>query len=264
MNIPRFTAAQRIFHLLLMLSFMLQAATGLGRMYVETGFGQGLCRLFGGYEQALAVHKAVGWFMIALFAAHLVYLAVTARGAAREDSLLPAARDLGDVLRHLRWFVGLGPEPRFERWGYWEKFDYWAVFWGMAIIGGTGLMLGHPLATSEVLPGWSLNVAFWVHRIEALLAIGHVFVIHFFATHLRRRNFPVDTAMFCGTVELAHVRVERGDWIERLERQGRLETVPTPQAAGRRAVAAVFGLTMVAAGLYLLIGGLVNAPGVTW
>jgi hypothetical protein len=39
------------------------------------------------------------------------------------------------IYRHSRWFLWLGPKPRFDRYTYWEKFDYWAVFWGMVIIG---------------------------------------------------------------------------------------------------------------------------------
>ena len=45
---------------------------------------------------------------------------------------------------HIRWFVGGGPRPRFDRFTYWEKFDYWAVFWGMGIIGASGLLLWFP------------------------------------------------------------------------------------------------------------------------
>jgi len=267
MRIRRFTLAQRLFHLLLMLCFMLQAATGLARMYVETGWGRSLARVFGGYESALSVHKAGGVALLVLFGLHLAYLVfgVGWRRLAGPDSLLPRPSDLGDFFRHLGWMLGLRPEPRFERWGYWEKFDYWAVFWGMVIIGGTGLVLYDPVASSRSMPGWGLNVAFWVHRIEALLAIGHVFVIHFFIAHLRRRSFPMDRAMFEGSVDLAHARQEKGAWIERLAAEGRLDEMSGQEArAGARAAYYAFGLSMVALGLYLLVGLLANAGRITW
>lgn len=41
-----------------------------------------------------------------------------------------------------------------------------------------------------------------VPRIEAMLAMAHVFIIHFFISHLRRYNFPMDLAMFEGSVDL--------------------------------------------------------------
>ncbi len=57
MRIRRFTVPHRLFHLLLMLSFSIQAVTGLSRMYIETAWGRSLAALFGGYGGALTVHK---------------------------------------------------------------------------------------------------------------------------------------------------------------------------------------------------------------
>lgn len=265
------TAVQRAFHLLLMLSFLIQAATGLGRMFMETGWGQALCSLFGGYEAARVTHIYVGLFMLAGFAVHILYLLwrVNWRSPRNSlfgpDSMLPRPRDAGDFFRHLGWIVGAKPHPPFDRWGYWEKFDYWAVFWGMVIIGLTGLMMAYPFFTSRFIPGWGLNVAFWVHRIEAVLAIAHVFVIHFFIAHLRRRSFPMDRAMFEGTVSVEETRHERPAWIERLQEEGRLESMLTSEApAGRKAVQYGLGYLAIAAGLLLLVGSLLYIRAVTW
>ena len=105
-------------------------------------------------------------------------------------SMVPQPRDLRDLFAHFRWFVGQGPRPRFDRFTYWEKFDYWAVFWGMAIIGGSGLMLWFPEFFARMLPGWMFNVALLVHGEEALLAVGFIFTIHFFNGHLRPGEVP--------------------------------------------------------------------------
>jgi cytochrome b subunit of formate dehydrogenase len=112
-----------------------------------------------------------------LFVGHLVYLFLNLdwknlpQLLNSPDSLLPRREDLHQFLQHLGWLIGRTEAPKFDRWGYWEKFDYWAVFWGMAIMGGTGLILAYPLAASGLLPGWTLNVVFWVYRIEAMLAM---------------------------------------------------------------------------------------------
>ena len=98
--------------------------------------------------------------------------------------MVPQPQDAIDLYHHFKWFVGLGPRPQFDRWTYWEKFDYWAVFWGMAIIGGSGLMLWFPVFFA-FLPGWMFNIAMIVHGEEALLAVGFIFTIHFFNAHLR-------------------------------------------------------------------------------
>lgn len=270
-RIRRFSLSQRFFHFLLMFSFLTQAATGLSRMFIETQWGGSLAAVFGGYQSALDIHKWVGIFMLVLFGAHLLYilkkiqwsrLAVYLNGP---DSLLPRWADARQALQHVGWFLGRSKAPQFDRWGYWEKFDYWAVFWGMALLGGTGLILAYSIGASRFIPGWALNVAFWIHRIEALLAIAHVFLIHFFIAHLRRHNFPMDRAMFEGSVSLDAARQEKPFWIARLEQTGKLEAALVPTANRyMRLLYYLIGFTAVGVGLFLFIGGLVNSPRITW
>ena len=254
-----------------MLSFLTQAATGFSRMFIETEWGGSLAAVFGGYDLALEIHKGIGIFMLVLFGAHLLYvmkkiqwrgLAVNSNGP---DSLLPRWADVRQAVQHVAWFLGQSPHPRFDRWGYWEKFDYWAVFWGMVLLGGTGLVMAYSLTSTRIIPGWTLNVAFWIHRIEAILAIAHVFLIHFFIAHLRRHNFPMDRAMFEGSVSLDAARREKPAWIARLEQNGKLEAVLVPKANLKfRLLYYLIGFTAVGFGLFLLIGGLVNSPPITW
>ncbi len=270
-RIRRFTPLQRIFHLFLIVSFMTQGATGLSRMYIQTRWGQVLAGFFGGYESALAVHKWVGILMLCGFMVHILYLlwAMKWKQVPKvllgPDSLLPGPRDLKEFFQHLGWMFGLRKAPRFDRWGYWEKFDYWAVFWGMVIIGTTGLLLAFPLKATAYMPGWGLNVAFWIHRIEAILAMAHVFIIHFFIAHFRRHSFPMDRAIFEGSVDLDLVRHERPEWISRLQASGTLDRMKVAKAGvGFQVLYYLFGYAAVLCGLFLLIGGLTNASFITW
>lgn len=270
-RVMRFTPLQRLFHLLLMLSFVTQAATGMARMFIETQWGRLLASVFGGYQWALTIHKGVGLFMLILFFIHVLHFLIRINWRRfpscilGSDSLLPRPYDLRQALQHLGWFLGKPKPPNFGRWSYWEKFDYWAVFWGMIILGGTGLILTYSIRTTHVIPGWSLNVAFWVHRIEAILAIAHVFIVHFFIAHLRKHTFPMDRAIFEGSVDLNVARHERPAWIERLDQNGKLEDVMVAEATqGRRLLFYTIGCAIVAFGLFLLIGGIVNSPRITW
>ena len=89
-------------------------------------------------------------------------------------------------------------------------------------------------------------MALWIHRIEAILAMCHVFIIHFFIAHLRRHNFPMDRAMFEGSADLSATRHERPAWIARLQEAGELESKLVSEApAGRRAIFYVFGYAAV-------------------
>jgi cytochrome b subunit of formate dehydrogenase len=262
-RIKRFTAAQRLFHLLLMLSFVSQATTGLSMMYIEIDWGRSLAAFFGGYKGALNFHKLGGLFMLVLFIFHALYMLIKIdwqrfpKSVYGPDSLLPRSEDFGQALQHVGWLLGLRKAPRFDRWGYWEKFDYWAVFWGITILGGTGLILYNPMASSHYMPGWVLNVLLWVHRIEAILAMAHVFIIHFFIGHLRRHNFPMDLVMFDGSVDLEKVRHERPAWVERLELQGSLNGLLVQSSPlYLRVLYYALGFAIVIGCLYLLIQGL--------
>lgn len=270
-RLKRFSVGQRLFHVLLMLSFLTQGATGLGRMYIETAWGKGLASFFGGYGRALTIHKYVGILMICGFLVHLLYLVVSIdwkhfkSSLFGPDSLIPTPGDAREFIHHVCWFFGLIRAPRFDRWGYWEKFDYWAVFWGIPILGITGLILAYPLVSTRVVPGWALNIAFWIHRIEAILAMAHVFIIHFFIGHLRRTSFPMDRAMFEGSVDLDVATHEKPFWVARLAQTGKLQGMLVPESKPvRRLLFYVFGYAAMMVGVFLLIGGLVNSPYITW
>lgn len=270
-RIRRFSPLQRLFHLFLMLTFLTQASTGLARMFIETRWGKNLAGFFGGYETCRTIHVYVGIFMLCGFALHVVY--VLSRIKWREfprslfgpDSLMLQFKDLKEFLLHVGWFLNFTRGPEFDRWGYWEKFDYWAVFWGIPVLGITGLLLAYPLSASQIMPGWMLNIAFWIHRIEAILAMCHVFIIHFFIGHLRRHNFPMDRAMFEGSVDLDAARHERPAWIARLEQNGKLGgALVTESGSGLKIAYYLFGYTAIVIGVFLLIGALANSGSLTW
>ncbi|MDA3787381.1 MAG: hypothetical protein PF503_02640 [Desulfobacula sp.] len=265
-RIKRFTASQRVFHLALMLSFVTQACTGLSRMYAGTDWGHFLLFLFGGYTNALFIHKITGIFMLVSLAFHLVYILKTINlkdflnSFFGPDSLLPRIEDARQAFRHAAWIVGLGECPKFDRWTYWEKFDYWAVFWGITILGITGLILYSPVFSSRFIPGWTINVFLWIHRIEAVLAMGHVFIIHFFIGHLRRQHFPMDLVMFEGSIDIQKLQHERSSWVERLETNGKLPgLIVKPTSVFCRRFYYLFGSIVLVLCLYLLINGILNA-----
>jgi cytochrome b subunit of formate dehydrogenase len=270
-RIKRFSPLQRSFHVFLMLTFLTQGVTGFARMYIETAWGRRLAWFVGGYESALAIHKYVGIIMLLGFVFHGLYLVFTLnwrrfpRNLFGPDSLLPRPEDAKQFFQHIGWFLGIAKLPRFDRWGYWEKFDYWAVFWGMVIMGATGLILAYSLVATRFMPGWVLNITLWIHRIEAILAMAHVFIIHFFVAHFRPHNFPMDMTMFEGSAALDATRHEKPAWIERMEESGRLDhTLVAGSSIGRRIFFYIFGYAAVATGLFLLIGGLVNSRLITW
>lgn len=233
-HVVRFGKVERVQHLLLMISFLGLAATGLPLLFSETGWARVLARLFGGFVAAGVLHRLFAILLIGVFLFHVARLAyrVFVRGERNllwgPESLAPQPRDAVELYRHVKWFLRAGPRPEFDRFTYWEKFDYWAVFWGMFIIGGSGLMLWFPELFSRWMPGWLFNIAMLVHGEEALLAVGFIFTIHFFNGHLRPEKFPMDLVIFTGRVPEEEFRHERALEAARLEARGALEPILVP------------------------------------
>jgi cytochrome b subunit of formate dehydrogenase len=264
-RIRRFTRTQRFFHAVLIVTFVTQTATGLARLFGGTTWGRSLASLFGGYNTTLQVHKWAGLFMLAAFGFHVIYMLGRIEwrrfpgSIYGPDSLLPRFADARQALQHLGWIVGKRPLPRFDRWTYWEKFDYWGVVWGICVLGSTGLILYNPVFSSRYMPGWVFNVVLWVHRIEAILAMAHVFTIHFFIGHLRRHNFPMDLTIFEGSTDFAKVSHERPAWMERMHEQGTLQEALVAGAPHTlRLVFYAFGFAIMGACLYLFLNSLVH------
>ena len=265
--VRRFALPERLLHGCLMISFLGLSLTGLPLFFSDAAWARTMSALFGGYGVTGSLHRFFGAIMIATFSTHVarlvkrLYIDKDLGILWGPDSLVPQPRDILQVVQHFRYFVGLGPRPRFDRFTYWEKFDYWAVFWGMGIIGTSGLMLWLPGLFAKVLPGWVFNVAFLVHGEEALLAMVFIFTIHFFNSHLRPEVFPMDTAMFTGRVPAEHLSHERPAEYERLQAAGGLESRLVPAGAphvltiGRLigTLAVVLGLIMVVLTLYAVL-----------
>ncbi len=257
--VQRFDRFDRFMHGTLMLSFLGLAFTGLPLLFSTAPWASLLSRMMGGFVVAGRLHRTFAVALIGVFLTHVgrIVYQVFVRGDYGllwgPRSMVPQPRDIKDLGQHLQWFIGLGTRPSFERYTYWEKFDYWAVFWGMAIIGGSGLLLWFPVAFARFVPGWVFNIAMMIHGEEALLAVGFIFTIHFFNGHLRPEKFPMDMVIFTGRLPESELRHERPAEFERLRQTGELEDIvvrpPSPRSwiAGR-----VFGTLTVVVGLTLV------------
>ena len=266
-HVLRFDPATRRLHIVVMVTFLGLSATGLPLLFSDAAWSRALTGLFGGFRGAGLVHRFFGATLLAAVAWHVgnILWRAFARGERGlfwgPTSMVPQPRDVVQLAQQIRWFLGAGPQPRFEHFTYWEKFDYWAVLWGTILMGAAGLILWFPQAVSRVLPGWMFNVALFVHGAEAALAIGFIFVVHFFNGHLRPGKFPMDLVIFTGSVSREDLREERAGEYARLVETGALPglTVPPPSAALSRrghligGAGLTIGLGLVALILYAVL-----------
>jgi cytochrome b subunit of formate dehydrogenase len=230
-EVLRFTRLNRILHVAMILSFMSLALTGMTLKFSYTRWAGVISRFFGGFESAGYIHRFAAVVMFGVFFAHLVDLVQMKRRERLSlrtllfgpGSMLFNRKDLQDLVGNIKWFLGKGPRPHYGRWTYWEKFDYFAVFWGIFVIGFTGLMLWFSEFFTRFIPGWFLNVATIIHSDEALLAVGFIFTVHFFNTHLRPEKFPMDIVVFTGRMPLAEFRRDKPAEYDALVQAGTLD-----------------------------------------
>ncbi len=256
----RFTLAQRYLHAVLFTTFLVLAGTGLMMRFSGSIWAIRFARAVGGFGAILFFHKFCALVLTLAFLIHV--REILARGVFNREkgifwgptSMVANWKDVKDLFGHMRWFLGLGPKPRFERYAYWEKFDYWAVFWGMVVIGFSGYAMWFAPFFAHFLPGWALNAALVIHSEEGLLAILFIFSIHFVNTHLRPDSFPMDMVIFTGRESEEEFKARRPDEYQRMVAEGRGATRIT-DAPPKWLInfSRVVGFTAMLIGLTLLV-----------
>ena len=201
----RFHVFHRFIHLVMMVTFIGLALTGLPIKYPGAFWARGLILLWGGVRGAGIFHRWFAGITFGYFSLHLLwvlYYRIILKGNLfGSDSMIPFWKDFKDLYQHTTYFLGKGDPPRFGKFTYWEKFDYWAVFWGIAFIGGSGLVLWFPEFFSRFLPGVLFNIAYTIHSDEAFLAVGFIFIVHLYNAHFRAGIFPLDHSIFTGKID---------------------------------------------------------------
>jgi len=267
----RFGRLERRLHILVILSFLGLALTGMILKFSYMGWAQKASQWLGGFETAGSIHRLGAAVTFFYFFAHIIGLIRKRKKRGKSwrefilgpHSMIPNIQDARDAWATLKWFIGMGPRPEYGRWTYWEKFDYLAVFWGVAVIGSTGLILWFPEFFTHFLPGQFINIASVIHSDEALLAVGFIFTVHFFNTHFRADKFPMDTVIFTGRVPVEELKMDRPREYAELVESGELEkrlVSPLPDVVVRGlkifgAIALVIGIVLIVLIIYSEIFG---------
>lgn len=255
----RFSVPQRYLHGIIAVTFLGLALTGLTLRFSSTPVALAFARAVGGFSTILFFHLLNAVVMTIVFLMHLANVAY--RVVTRKEygllwgpnSMVPRLKDIQDFVGNLKWFLFLGPKPKMDRYAYWDKFDYWAVFWGMAIIGFSGYAMWFAPFFARLIPGSWLNIALLIHGEEALLAVGFIFTIHFFNTHLRPGNFPMDEAIFNGRLTEKEFRHNHPEEYKRLVESSELEKLRRePPPRWLRNFAWTFGGALVLTGFVLI------------
>jgi cytochrome b subunit of formate dehydrogenase len=218
-SLIRFPVIHRLLHWVIMVGFIGLALTGFSLKFSSQAWAQWIVGLLGGPGWTGYWHRfwaAITYSGVVVHLGWLIYLKTVLKGRLTgPQSAFPGRGDLKDLIGHIKYFLGKGRPPRFNRFTYWEKLDYWAMLVGMNTMGLTGLVLWFPVFFSGLLPGYFVNLARVLHLYEALLAVALKFVVHLVTTHLRPEVYPLDTSIFNGKTTPERMEHEHpGEWEE--------------------------------------------------
>lgn len=258
----RFGRLPRYLHVLVIISFLSLAVTGMTLKFSYLDWAQAISHALGGFQGTGVIHRFAALVTFFYFVRHIIDLIEKKKASGLSwigfltdpDGMLPNKRDGAEFVQTVKWFVGIGERPQYGRWTYWEKFDYFAVFWGVAMIGFSGLVLWFPELFTRVLPGSFINIATIIHSDEALLAAGFIFTIHFFNTHFRPDRFPMDPVIFTGRMSLDEFKEDRPREYADLVARGELDQHMVEPMDPRMVRAfKIFGFTALTIGISLIL-----------
>ena len=251
----RFELAQRIEHLVMLVSFSTLAITGLPQKFPDVQVSIGFFRLFGGIELVRIIHRTSAIVLIVVSIYHLLALFYRVFVKRVSWSMLPSLQDAKDLYEDLLAYFGVNKEKaRYGRYSYAEKMEYLAVVWGTIIMAITGFMMWNPILTTRVLPGQFIPAAKAAHGGEAILAVLAIILWHFYHVHLRHFN----KSMFTGYLTRHEMEEEHPAELDRIE-AGKVRRGPSPEVMERRLrvfrpVAGVLGAFMLASVVFFVTG----------
>jgi cytochrome b subunit of formate dehydrogenase len=232
-GILRFTGAQRVQHVFLVVVFLVLCLTGFPMKFPNAVWAPVLYDLFGGVHGAPIVHRVAGISLLMGFAAHVLLILRNVRRSLKREGesglrawiaailalpMFPRRRDLSQLGAMTRYVLFLSPHrPDYDRFSWKEKLEYLGLFWGIPLLGVTGILLWAESLSSHILPGWALNVAYLAHTYESLLAVAHIALVHIPGILGRPGLSPLSAMVTNGTISPRVLAEEHGGELEDFE-----------------------------------------------
>ncbi len=188
-NYVRFTLAQRVEHLVMLLSFTTLGLTGLPQKFATSPVSQSIVNFLGGIETLRTIHHVAATVMMLGTIYHIIVVGYKIFVLRTRLTMLPSFQDVKDALQALLYNIGLRrSRPQMGRYTFEEKAEYWAFVWGAVVMGFTGFLMWNPVTATKYLPGDFVPAAKAAHGGEALLAVLAIIVWHMYGVHLKHFN----------------------------------------------------------------------------
>ena len=158
-DLPRYSVHIVIQHLLVFITFILLAATGLPIYFSDVFWASYFVSFFGGIDVARLIHRLAAFAMMFAAAYHIITIVGgTIRKIRRHEfdykrTQLPRLKDLFDIIHDIKYFLGREPyRPKMEKFMYKQKAHYLAIIWGNFVLIAAGSALLFPDIMARLFP----------------------------------------------------------------------------------------------------------------
>lgn len=219
----------------MVIAFTVLAITGLPQKFGGTGWAEAMIAAMGGIELTRLVHHAAAMILLLSAIYHLVSLLYQVIVHRVRWTMYPQLQDALDAVHTVLYDLGMQKQaPKYDHFGWGEKFEYWALAWGTVVMAITGFMMWNPIILTHFLAGDVIPAAKAAHGGEAILAVLAVLVWHFYNVHLKEFN----RSMFTGNLSPHEMEAEHALEFERLA-QGKTTRTTDPRVLHWRRLAFV-------------------------
>jgi len=228
-DLPRYSVHIVIQHLLIFITFLLLAFTGLPIYFSDVFWAPVVISLFGGIDAARLIHRIAGFTMMFASGYHIITIvAGTMRKFLNHEfdykrTQIPRPKDFYDLIHDLKYFLGIEPyRPKMEKFMYKQKLHYLAIIWGSLVLIAAGSALLFPDVMAKLISGTLGNLlpqgvigeesysAFFqalarlMHADEAVMALIVVAFWHWSNVHLMPGRFPMQWTFLTGRITREH------------------------------------------------------------
>ena len=218
----RMNLAERIQHIVLIITFFILIVTGLPLVFYEFKFLKPIFSLEKSFYIRGIIHRVTAVGLILNVIWHVCYMIFTKRGRNNLKELLPRLKDFKDAFElfwhnvglmrsvyrrgflkkffksHPYWLFKRAPE--FGRYSFIEKFEYWTLVSGSAVMIISGFFMSNVEFSLSLFPLWLHDIFIIVHRYEALLAFLAIIIWHMYNVHLNPEAFPMSKVWLNGKI----------------------------------------------------------------
>lgn len=212
-DLPRFSVHIVTQHMMIFVTFLFLAATGLPLHFSDLFWAPYVISMFGGTDSARVIHRIAAFLMVIASIYHLLTITagslykITRKKFDIKRTQFPRLKDLQDIVHDLKYFFGSERyRPKMEKFMYKQKLHYLAILWGSFVLITAGSTLLFPEAMAEFWPNPNFfqDLARLMHADEAIMALTVIVFWHWSNVHLVPGRFPLQWTFLTGRITREH------------------------------------------------------------